>query len=372
MEYTSVKVIIPLYHEELSKSERISLMQCKKVLNRYPLCIIKPQNLFLQPEITEGMEIEEFEEKWFQSVCSYNNLMLSEIFYRKFTDCEYILIYQLDAFVFKDELEKFCALGYDYIGAPWLYGQFAYMNGKGRYYYVGNGGLSLRRVKSHLDVLQRYKIETGIMEDVFFSSRDELRVAPIEVALCFAFETNVRKCFARNNEQLPFGCHAWYKYDFKFYRKIIREAGYDTGGIVDEEWDQKKFNNLRDLSQLPEDGLKKTLKSLLLDIKDEIWIWGAGQIGKECGWQMLKNHISISGFIDNNIQLQGTKLFGVKIVSQQQYLHDRRGVPLIIAISCVPEEIESWLCLNDLQEGRDYISWKTLYKCLGDKLEIFK
>ena len=31
-----------------------------------------------------------------------------------------MLIYQLDAYVFKDELLNWANKGYDYIGAPWL------------------------------------------------------------------------------------------------------------------------------------------------------------------------------------------------------------------------------------------------------------
>jgi len=44
--------------------------------------------------------------------------MMSPAFYDAFKAFDYILIYQLDAFVFRDELEYFCSLGYDYIGAP--------------------------------------------------------------------------------------------------------------------------------------------------------------------------------------------------------------------------------------------------------------
>ena len=35
-----------------------------------------------------------------------------------FLEYQYMLIYQLDAFVFEDKLDYFCELGYDYIGIP--------------------------------------------------------------------------------------------------------------------------------------------------------------------------------------------------------------------------------------------------------------
>lgn len=44
--------------------------------------------------------------------------MLSAEFYDRFAAYEYVLIYQLDAFVFADRLAEFCQMGYDYIGAP--------------------------------------------------------------------------------------------------------------------------------------------------------------------------------------------------------------------------------------------------------------
>jgi hypothetical protein len=36
---------------------------------------------------------------------------LSASFYERFLDTKYILIYQLDAFVFKDELQEWCDKG---------------------------------------------------------------------------------------------------------------------------------------------------------------------------------------------------------------------------------------------------------------------
>ena len=48
------------------------------------------------------------------------NLMLSPFFYESFLDFKYVLIHQLDVFIFKDELNYWCNQNYDYIGAPWF------------------------------------------------------------------------------------------------------------------------------------------------------------------------------------------------------------------------------------------------------------
>ena len=84
--------------------------------------------------------------------------MLNPNFYQRFRRFEYILIYQLDAFVFSDRLEEFCRLGYDYIGAPWPLGDGNKHNEElvvegNHFLTVGNGGFSLRRVQACIDAL---------------------------------------------------------------------------------------------------------------------------------------------------------------------------------------------------------------------------
>lgn len=359
--------MIPIYHVQLTLNERISLLQCKKVLNQYPICIIKPENMVLQIEEIQGMEIKEFDETWFRSVQSYNMLMLTKYFYQQFCDCEYILIYQLDAFVFRDELQAFCSLGYDYIGAPWLYGCFAYMNGTGKYYYVGNGGLSLRRVRACLEILQEFQGGNLVNEDIFFASRGEkkFRIAPMDIALQFAFEANVKACFEKNHRKLPFGCHAWQKYDFSFYRPIFQNIGYDTSCIQDEKLD--KDSTKCDLSMINEKDFRKTVQFLLSDMKNEVWIWGAGQIGKHCGWLLQKNHIRIKGFIDNNSSIYNTELYDKEVCAPSRYFEDASETPIVIAILHMPDEIRNYLCQNGKQQGKDYVSWDMLTALLNER-----
>ena len=82
--------------------------------------------------------------------------MLSPEFYRRFSDTDYILVCQLDAYIFRDELLSWCKKEYDYIGAPWsapaLY-RMPILRLWRRYFHsrrrtekdfkVGNGGLSI-------------------------------------------------------------------------------------------------------------------------------------------------------------------------------------------------------------------------------------
>ncbi len=365
METKEVKVIIPVYHAQLTVCEMISLTQCKRILNHYPLCIIKPDTMFLEKEVIQGMEIEEFDAEWFQSVQTYNQLMLTEQFYERFNDYKYILIYQLDAFVFRDELHVFCSMEYDYIGAPWIYGRVFYINGMGGYYYTGNGGFSLRKVGACLEALRKNRIEDAIIEDVFFSTRasDQFRIAPVDIALKFSFEEHVRECFKRNHQELPFGCHGWQKFDFAFYRQTFQHYGYDTSAIQDGKLDQT-LDSACDCSELTEGSVRKALKSLLTGMGDKVWIWGAGQIGIRCGWLFEKHHIEIKGYIDSNVQVQGTYLYGKRIENVSEYFTDVSNTPVIVAMKHMPEGITRQLNQSEKKEGRDYTSWELLIRLL--------
>ena len=182
---------------------------------------------------------------------------MSEAFYRRFQDSEYILIYQLDAYVFRDELDYWCAKGYDYIGAPWLlrpvykFPLFRFTswlkkkycdvthrpNGQITRYKVGNGGFSLRKVDSMLravtelrQVVERFltaKHHHTFNEDVFFGVEVNnhglgFRYPDWREALRFSFDKYPKLCYELNDGRLPFGCHSWYKRKMKkFWFPVI-------------------------------------------------------------------------------------------------------------------------------------------------------
>ena len=112
-----IAVVIPTHKTQLSPLEEISLAQCRKVLSRYPLIFVVPQGKNF-PYIAPNGSAVQFPPQYFQSVQAYNRLSMSPKFYATFADFDYILIHQLDAFVFYDAAENFCRLGFDYIGAP--------------------------------------------------------------------------------------------------------------------------------------------------------------------------------------------------------------------------------------------------------------
>jgi hypothetical protein len=50
---------------------------------------------------------------------------------------------------------------------------------------------------------------------------NDYTIAPVNEAIKFSFEANPEFLFEKNNYQLPFGCHAWQRYDPLFWEKYI-------------------------------------------------------------------------------------------------------------------------------------------------------
>ncbi|WP_075559855.1 MULTISPECIES: DUF5672 family protein [Parabacteroides] len=260
-------IVIPVYKDVLDANEYKSLFQCLKVLYKHPICLIGPEDLNYSvynevfSEYGVKFDIETFDSNYFKSVAGYNKLMLSRFFYERFSSYKYMLIYQLDAYVFKDELDYWCDKDYDYIGAPWmkLSGELDEKNS-------GNGGFSLRKIESFISLFDhkglllslkglccfyRYRgplhkpicvlagllgrrnhledfTETNIVnEDLLYAvlkykRGQKFRIPESAESMYFSFEESPSMLFELTGHTLPFGCHAWYKYDYvQFWSKYI-------------------------------------------------------------------------------------------------------------------------------------------------------
>lgn len=250
-----VVVVIPIYKEQLSDLESKSLEQAYHILSVHKLIVIKPSSLNLNKLSKKFplLSFVSFDDVFFQGIKGYNSLMLSSLFYKEFLYSQYMLIYQLDAYVFKDELLKWCNKGYDYIGGPWLkkpvynlplvkeFMHFIHWHKQLRgkfskqmlYNKIGNGGLSLRKVEAHYQatITYQHKIEYylsqkryhGYNEDVFWAIEvPEFNFPDPLEALAFSFDKYPSLCYKLNKHQLPFGCHAWHKRKMRrFWKPII-------------------------------------------------------------------------------------------------------------------------------------------------------
>lgn len=270
-----VAIVTPVVKLPLSAEEEISLRHLRKYLAGFDRYIIGLQSL---PESLSDFKLRRFPVRCFKDRYSYNRLLMTESFYKTFTEYEYILIYQLDCLVFASNLEEWCKKGWDYVGAPWLNNTEDPALGFSR---VGNGGFSLRKVRSALAVLRskhpvqdpvvlgrearrmrflydhlkptsplkraicgaktllhRYGYHNNVRrltqnlanldfnEDLFWSIEAPRFVVDFRIpmpvqALDFSFELAPRYCFEANSGRLPFGCHAWAKYDRDFWKPFL-------------------------------------------------------------------------------------------------------------------------------------------------------
>ncbi|MCM8831905.1 MAG: hypothetical protein NC918_06920 [Candidatus Omnitrophica bacterium] len=151
-----VAIVVPIYKENLTAEEKISLKHLRYFLSKYDKFLVVPKRFYVSEEYVD-FSIKRFPEKYFTGKENYSKLLVSSRFYKEFLDYEYILIYQLDALVFSDKLLEWCDKGYDYVGAPWYKEEVMLAIGwKLQKDDVGNGGFSLRKVSSCLKVLKIY------------------------------------------------------------------------------------------------------------------------------------------------------------------------------------------------------------------------
>src|SRR5690349_729150 len=117
---SEVVIILPVYKSlnDLSELELCSLYQLKEVLRKYPVCIVASENFSVDDYIQffdrKNIFTEKFKEYFFKDINSYNRLCLSKFFYERFLEYRYMLIYQLDAYVFRDDLGYWTNRGYDF------------------------------------------------------------------------------------------------------------------------------------------------------------------------------------------------------------------------------------------------------------------
>ena len=222
-------IVVPIHKEHLNKDDKMSLKQLTDVLGSHDICFMYPNSFnenvfdFFYTENTSTWQIDDF---WFSDRMSYCKLCNSLFFYQHFKDIgyEYMLIYQMDCWAFRDELDYWCSLGYDYIGAPFFVHGFQ-ENGK----FVGNGGFSLRRI----DAMINYINTNGPIpphfgtDDGYFAMNynNLLNIPTKELASEFSMEVFPTELFQGTNK-IPFGCHAYKKYDWPFWKDKITYDAY--------------------------------------------------------------------------------------------------------------------------------------------------
>jgi hypothetical protein len=258
-------VVIPIHSSNPNSFEQLSFKRCFEVLNKHQIFILAPKVLCLKKyeEIVSNFQVVRINPKWQSNIIQYNKLKRSLFFYNLFKKYDYLLTYELDAYVFKDDLDKWMISKNDYIGAPWFEGYATPISNK--IIGVGNSGFSLRSISKCIYVLEKVKkmrtifLVTKFLKlnkfipykyflkgislkntkkiDLLFSSGyinediywcnivstffEDFTIASFKESIQFSFEVNPQYLYKVNNNELPFGCHAWQKYEPEFWIEFI-------------------------------------------------------------------------------------------------------------------------------------------------------
>ncbi|MCL5436156.1 MAG: hypothetical protein M1275_03685 [Patescibacteria group bacterium] len=247
-----VAIFTFLYRPSLSPEQEISIRHLNHYLGKYDkfACAPKGSGYGLP-----SFKTVEFDPKYFRSVKDNARLLSSRELFAAFADYEYMLQYELDALALSSDLGPWLNSGYDYIGAPWIKANMIKP-----YPYpvdsVGCSGFSLKRVSAFLkiidgrehpwkvmarelkkgagpkqlwDIWSNARGRAKLIEDRFWSWKGRLyypgfKIAPVSEALKFAFEIAPEKCLKLNNGRLPFGAHAWFRYNREFWEPYILKS----------------------------------------------------------------------------------------------------------------------------------------------------
>ena len=262
-------VVVPVHRPEPTVDEAFGIQRCGQILVDHPITFILPDSLsgLAYQRLIPNARLCRVPAKWMASVKSYNRMIIRPSFYSLFKGYTHLLIHEPDALVFADQLLYWCRQSFDYIGAPWFEG-FSNPASDAPVIGIGNSGFSLIRISAiqrfllsrdrwisrKLVLWQIYCLLRGqhcryplssllrmlgsagsvvgahrVLEDHcdgFISEwasriRPSLRLASVEQALHFAWEVSPRRCSELIHGQLPFGVHAWRRYDPDFILQCL-------------------------------------------------------------------------------------------------------------------------------------------------------
>ena len=389
MKHSDVVIVIPVYKAQLDDFERVSLCQLRKILRADDCCFLAPKSLaFDYGELGAGIDVRRYDDRYFVSNASYSELMLDVEFYRSFSSYAYMLVYQLDAFVFNDRLLEFCSMGYDYIGSPMRRTDSWRDIGCS----VGNGGFSLRKISSMLRVLRRKKEifarrpeaweENRFLpaEDLFFSfcatiPELDFHVPDFRTALEFAVGDDVAHAYRDMPSWLPFGCHAWSWRDYWHWRPIIESQGYELPlpegqGLLRRRRNAVRMYLFRRSLRDPERRWKAqaAFRQFLLPIVHgkPVVLWGGGIYGRKFRKLFKSCAYELAMIFDRSAE-EGAVMDGVPV--HRPDFEMLEGHPFFIIIASIKYEKEICQELEDhgFYAGQDYLAPLKFLEMVGEQ-----
>lgn len=242
-------IVIPIYKENLDPIDELSLKRLYKVIkNKYDIYLVRPKQLDGKCQnyykILKRKNVYEvvFDDNYFKDTGGYSQLCILYDFYDKFSDYEYMYIYQLDCYLVKDELEYWCNQGYDYIGGPIISENAGWINVKNPKQWepqVGNGGFSLRKISTFKEITnpegefrKEYNLTDEKLKDVncedlyymnFVNKYYDIEKPNWIEALSFSLDMNVDVIYDRFKfDKLPMGIHGWPR-NIRYWQNVLEE-----------------------------------------------------------------------------------------------------------------------------------------------------
>jgi hypothetical protein len=264
------KLVINIIHH----TNELSNLELKNLQNLLNLNKSKYDVVFTLPIwCKETKIVQEFKQVRFHFVDnkilnsnkSYNKFLISKEYYINFKNYNYLLLYQLDTWVFSLQLENILLNEFDFIGAPIL--------SEDRHFPIEiidgcNGGVSIRKVDTFIKILDReyifslYDLYSHIgfgnkinqpfkrllkilfsrfifftkpnvlwpfhlNEDLFWTviipnKFSDFKISDFKTSMHFCFDQEPQFLYNLNNNELPLFAHAIEKYDFKFWEPFIQ------------------------------------------------------------------------------------------------------------------------------------------------------
>lgn len=264
-------IVIPVHQENPTIDEKISFTQCQKVFGKRDIFLVAPSNLNIDiyRSIFPHLKTILLRPELMGSIGAYNKPMISPIIFSHLSSYSHALIHEPDSLVLGDELDYWCNQKLDYIGAPWM--EYCQITHKILPKKVGNFGFSLINIKSANAIFSRnhrwYGVSmiirdllrgvvkkkrgathkalracggSGLLSnaselfddhcDIFWSFivpkiEPWFVIAEPQQAAHFSWETYPESCYEFCNRQMPFGIHAWSKYNREFLTPLLRKSG---------------------------------------------------------------------------------------------------------------------------------------------------
>jgi hypothetical protein len=263
----------------------------------------------------------------------------------------------LDGFTFYDNLEYFCNLNYDYTAAPWEYGNFRYKNQKETIWYVGCGGVSLRKISKFIELTGCTEVKKQAAyesEDMIIVSSSGVNVAPVDVAREFC----VTEYYDSVREKLPMFLHWINHMEDEGYRSEIRKAGYNLPDTVPYhvQWNKRKRMELTHywISEYSINCISNAIVEMTGRQIDKCYVWGTGANAIIITRMFRELGIEIEAYIDND-EKKWESFFMDRKVLNPSLVHKKMFV--FVSPSKSDSIVLQLINLN-FKKNKEFITWK--------------